>query len=852
MIRVRPLIVLMLAALCGAGAVAQSETQLREGELSIDIDIRFISSYRDGSWVPVDIIVNNNKRDIDGYLEVSAFQAGMLQPPAYRVPVDSPKGSRKRFRLYCLLDGTTNLEAMLYRGSRQELNIPMKITLRPISQNDYLCLILDNEPADFSYLYNAVLDGTTDQGFYRIELKGDELGALPDRLPCFDPIDLIVMGDINPDDISRRHRALIRRYVENGGTLVICGGANTAQYRGTWAEELAGVTMGSQQMVNEREFASMAFLAPSTDRLRDTKQGEFTPLTPKADGVLRWGNDAALATLRPVGNGFVGVVSLDMAGKLLHTTREYDAMWTQLARMRSASPDVNFGVTSSYLRTQLPNVAGVRVFPRSSVAAYLTIYLLVAIIGNWVFWSFLKRREMAWVCLVFFSIGFTAYAMVYGTAGRAKETELEQVNIVRVYNHTPVAKVHSTIGLLSARSARYSFELADAAGLVSQGAFAYSGMYQQMGAPSRRRSTGEFAFVEGARPRVDDLRVGASVMRTLQVESELTLTGGVEGTLTHDEEGLHGTLINKTGLRIQEPFVYYMGRTIRAKIEPGTDNIEVKLRASRFDSPHLTAPPTNPNFMYSGGYGYGMQSVQSAIREPLMSLIFVSPDGMTPSDTSLGPYLYGWATDSPPSAVNLEEDAKLKIRETMVIADIQVEGSEARLLPRPLVVDVNGSRANVWQGQYYQDWSRLSHMLSWDPMNRGAENQLAVVIDIPRDIAARAEGDMTIDLKWTTEREQMVQYFPEGVEPGWVKANTQSEKPIGEDILGTRVKAMRYRIKDWRDHYDQSEGVLRGHVAMVPDTQAQKSRHTWAQFSLRAHLEVSPMRVTSEEWKAWP
>lgn len=852
MIIVRSLTLLMLTVLCAAGASAQSETQLREGELNIDIDIRFISSYRDGSWVPVDIIVNNNKRDIDGYLEVTAIQAGMPQPPAYRVPVDSPKGSRKRFRLYCLLDGTTDLEAMLYRGSRPELAIPMKVALRPISQIDYLCLILDKEPADYGYLYSAVLDGTTDQGFYRIELKGDELGALPDRLPCFESIDLIVMGDIDPDDVSRRHRALITRYVENGGTLIICGGANTAQYRGTWAEELAGVSMGSQQIVNEREFAAMAFLAPSTDRLRDTKQGEFTPLTPKAEGVVRWGNDAALATLRPVGNGYVGVVSLDMASKLLHTTAEYEAMWTQLAGMRTASPEINFGVTSSFLREQLPNVAGVRVFPRSSVAAYLTIYLLVAIIGNWVFWSFLKRREMAWVCLVFFSIGFTAYAMVYGTAGRAKETELEQINIVRVYDHTSVAKVHSTIGLLSARSARYSFELADAAGLVSQGAFAYSGMYRQMGGSSRRNASGEFAFVEGTRPRVDNLRVGASVMRTLQVESELTLAGGIEGTLTHDEEGLHGTLINKTGLRIQEPFVYYLGRTIRAKMKPGTDEIEVKLRASRFDSPHLTAAPSNPNYMYPGSYGYGMMSVQSAIREPLMSLIFVSPDGMTSMDTSLGPYVYGWATASPPSAVNLEEDVKLKIRETMVIADIKIEGSEAKLLPRSLVVEVNGARANVWRGQYYRDWSQLSHHLNWEPRRQNASNQLPVEIDIPRDVAARAQGDLTLDLQWTTEREQIVRFVPEDVEPDWVDANTKMEKPIAEDVLGTRVKAMRYRVKDWRDHYDESAGVIRGHVALIPDKQAQKNRNAWAQFSLKAHLEVLPMRVTSEEWKAWP
>jgi len=851
MIAVRWLIILLIAACCATDVGAQSESRLREGDLTIDIDVRFISSYRDGSWVPIDIIVSNNQRDITGYLEVVAMQAGVPQPPAYRIPVDSPKGSRKRFRLYCLLDGTTDLEAMLYRGRRQALEVPMKIALRPIDRNDYLCLVLDDQPSDYSYLYSAVLDDTTDQGFYRIELKGDELGSLPDRLPCYDPIDLIVMGDIDPSNVSLRHRALITRYVENGGTLVFCSGENTSQYRGTWVEDLAGVTLGSQQMVNERQFAEMAFTSPSTDRLRDTKQGEFTPLTPNADGLMRWGGEEALATVRPVGGGFVGVVALDMAGKLLHTTSEYRALWTQLADMRASQPEVNFAETSSFLRNQLPNVAGVRVFPRSSVATYLTLYLLIAIIGNWVFWSFMKRREMAWVCLVFFSVGFTTYAMVYGTAGRAKETELEQVNIVRVYKHTPVAKVHTTIGLLSARSARYAFSLADEAGLVSQGAFTYGQIYPGMRRNSNRLQTNSFAFVGGAHPRVEDLRVGASVMRTLQVESELTLTGGFEGTLTHDENGLHGTLTNQTGLRIQEPWIFYMGRTIRAKAKPGGDTIEVKMPKAKLDSPQLTAASMNANIYY-GGYDYGLQSVQNAIREPITSLIFTSLDDKSQLDPSLGPFVYGWATDSPPNAVNLEEDAKLKIRETFIVADIEVEGSEVQFLQRPLVVGTGTGQMSRSGYPYYQDWNNRSQMMRWDQRSTVVQGRQAIEIDLPRDVAARAEGDLIIDLKWATERNQRIQFQPKDAPPEWQEDHAEWEKSIREQGQGMNLQVMRYRLNDWQTHYDESEGVILGHIVLVPDREAQRARSTWAQFTVKAHIEVSPKRLTSKEWKAWP
>ncbi len=833
-------------------AFAQSETGLREGELTIDIDVRFISTYRDGSWVPVDVVVNNNERDIEGYLEVVAKQAGVAQPPSYRVPVDSPKGSRKRFRLYCLLDGTTELEAMLYRGRRPALSAPMEISLRPIGQNDYLCLILDNQPADYGFLFNTVLNRNSDQGFYRVELRGDELSSLPDKLPCYEGIDLIVMGDVNPADISLRHRGLIKRYIENGGTLVVCAGANTPLYRGTWVEDLVGVSFGSQQVVNEQAFAEMALLAPSTDRLRGDKQGEFSPLTPNADDVMRWGGEHTLATLRPIGEGFVSVVSLDMAGKLLHTTKEFGLLWSQLVDLHATKPEINFGATSSFLRFQLANVAGVRVFPRSSVAAYLTLYLFVAIIGNWVFWSFMKRRELAWLCLVFLSFGFTAYAMIYGTAGRAKETELEQVNLVRIYEHTPVAKVQSTIGLLSARSARYSFGLADDAGLVSQGGFVFSGMYMGMPASSNRSASGSFAFVQGSRPRVEDLRVGASVMRTLLIESDLTLTGGVVGTLTHNENGLQGTLVNETGLQLSEPWIYYKGRLIRGKPKLGTNLIEVNMLEPQFDALNSSITQANQNPMYYGGYNYGVQSVQSAIRDPLAAYVFSSFESRGSLDTSLGPYLFGWASDSPPSAINLEEDAKYKIRETFVVADIRVEGEGAARITAPLIVDVAGSTRNTWRNPFQQFWYDQAHTIYWDANPRSSQTLEPVKIDPPRDLVLQAVGDLTVELRWTTEQASTIQFLPEGAPAGWSAEHLISKTPHMEDVPGARVNVIRYRVEDWRSYYDEDEGVLRGYVGFVPNQAGQHNRPGWAQFTVQAYLEVGANRVISEEWTAWP
>jgi len=43
--------------------------------------------------------------------------------------------------------------------------------------------------------------------------------------------------------------------------------------------------------------------------------------------------------------------------------------------------------------------------------------------------------------------GFTAYAMVYGTSGRAKASELEQFEVIRVSQHARMARVHAFVGI---------------------------------------------------------------------------------------------------------------------------------------------------------------------------------------------------------------------------------------------------------------------------------------------------------------------------------------------------------------------------------------------------------------------
>ncbi|MCP4645375.1 MAG: hypothetical protein GY851_33335, partial [bacterium] len=69
------------------GCLCTVDVFAAEGDLTLNIFVNYGAAYRDGTWVPVDVFVKNEQRDISGSVEVRTYSnTGELQSPVYRVP----------------------------------------------------------------------------------------------------------------------------------------------------------------------------------------------------------------------------------------------------------------------------------------------------------------------------------------------------------------------------------------------------------------------------------------------------------------------------------------------------------------------------------------------------------------------------------------------------------------------------------------------------------------------------------------------------------------------------------------------------------------------------------------------
>ena len=660
-------------------------------DLNVNVFINYGFAHREGAWAPVEVMINNKYEDMEGVVEVRTYDYGdRLQSPIYHVPMESPRDSVKRFKLHCLLKRTETIEVRIYNGRREVDAGRVRIKVQPIGRNDFLCLVLDDRSDGYGFLSTSLYRGwgEDDQkvSFFRQALNSEELVRLADYPQCYTPFDLIVIGDIDPARMSSEHRALLESYVREGGVVAVCSGEHADRLKGTWVETLAGVSLGAPMVYDETALAEAVF--GDETGATPNRDGAVTRLTPTQPGMRTAGSDPTLATLRPLGDGFVATLAIDAESGLLQGTPQFQALWRDLSNRRSAPVELSFDSAASNLLGGLSRVAGVELVPMSSVVAYLVIYFLVAIVGNWIFWSWRKRREYAWLCLIVFSIGFTSYAMIYGTQGRAKQTELEEIEVLRMQARAPgegleqeTAAYTDFAGLLARGSGRYEGSLSQPDALVDDLEL-YGYDYYRSG-NAAATNTRPFYFVQERPGRVEDLAIGASEMRFVRIDGRVPLGGSIEAAFRKDDDGISGEVVNKTGIPLEDCYLIYGGRVFALQAVGG----QWKLRAQHNADVRTQFWGGNegyPYYYYEANFAQWQTQFRAALLQGQYNLQMRS-SSIRPG---LPPLIMGFARSTTLGGFAADDVTKKNLQTVIMVAEVDLASNTKDLeLPLPVEVD---------------------------------------------------------------------------------------------------------------------------------------------------------------------
>jgi hypothetical protein len=589
------------------------------------------------------------------------------------------------------MDNAMDLEARLYHRNRVINQARVNIQVRPIEPQDFLCLVLDNAPEDYGFLGTALFGGNENIRLHRETLTTARLGLLADYPQCYTGFDVVIMGDIDPSRIAESHQDLLRQYVAQGGVLVVCTGSQKENYQGTWVEDLLGVKIGTESVSNELAIAQAVFSEEKQTGTSAERTCAVAELTPATEGVQTLGDGLVLATLRRYGSGYAAAIALDSKGKALHGCEGYHDLWRDLCNRKAPDMAVSLDEAAQLGRETLIGMAGVELLPKSVVVTYLLLYFFVGIVANWIFWSLMKRREMAWVCLIIFSFGFTTYAIVFGTAGRAERTEVERLDVLRLPAGADVARLDAIAGILTAGTGQYAGTVPLDHGLIRDfQPDSQDFMMNRRGLQALARQQ-PFIFTQTDPPRFDELQIGASDMRLLHVNSMVSLDGGIEGEMQLKDGQLRGTFLNETGLPVQSAALLHEGTLYPLVVEGNKITLDQAYQ---------------PNLGVQGSQGFLGTTQDAQMRNyqgQFLSNLLQEHDALDGSRgfqqgaqspqllEGLSPCIVAWVNQAPATAIQVDGEPSQNLESVLLLARVNMESPgdyrPARFLPFELVVD---------------------------------------------------------------------------------------------------------------------------------------------------------------------
>lgn len=779
------------AALCAAvlmlctSGLAQNAPADTEKEVLIGVSVGYNTAYRADTWVPIDVQVTNEQRDLEGYIEVRTKDGtGQVVSPVYRLPVSCPRDSMKRFQVSAFLrQNTTVVEAWLYEKGRPAVDAPAFIQVQPIEERAKLVMLLDNERLDYGFMYTAMQQqGAGQTRLYFHNMLENQMALLPDRSQAYDAFDAVVIGDTNPARVSPEQRMLIEDYVRNGGTLIVMTGLNGARQDDTWIEDMTGLQFGPGNLMREGELAGLVFDDSGREGMRADREAYYLRLIANTSDVKRFGAQDTLAWRRDHGRGRIFTLAVDAKGHALQDTKGFQSLWAHMLTRKQFDPGfaLNFEAPARSLAQQLPSLSGVTIRPLRSVLTYLLLYLGFGVVLNWIVWDRLKRREMAWVTLIFFSIGFTAYAMISGTSGWAKSAELHRFDTLVFRTNTPEVERHSFTGILTARTQTYGGGITEPDALVRDSVYVgLSG--ENMGMNFQSGAQSPYAFVSGDEPRIERMRVGASELRMTHVERRFDLPEGITGEVVRNEEGINGVVTNAFGFALEDAHLLYNGALIR--MNKTGDSWQVSATAEDLRKLIQTSNEQNQNLQWYGYYYGGEEQMADALRK----LFFVNQESLMRTD--LPPMLVAYSSARLEPLFRPEAELNETYTRTLIVAEIpyqsQIDQTEIGI-PFALRSQNFRWRQAPW-GTAEETWSRETRQYGTDQIDLRPPERLT------RQVVNRIE----IRFLWEKQDDAgfAVELQPRSNEEQWEQAMTveTTEHTINGETVVERV----YTVRDW-------------------------------------------------------
>jgi hypothetical protein len=502
----------------------------------------FEGTFKYGEWLPVWVTLENHGASLSAEVQVSIVQD--FGTTTYASAVELPASARKQVPVYVLPNNFTH-ELKVELIVAGETLLSQNVLVRPQPNIMYFTGFLAPERGALTLLQGVALPGGRSQTL--IDLT---LAELPERAEGLRSFNCLVFNGIDTSALTPDQAVALVNWVQNGGRLILGGGALAQQTLAGLPDSLRPVTPTGLV-----EIDSLTGLADFASASPIRVPGPFTVATGTAHQgeSLAMEGDVPLVQEIRLGEGYVDFVALDLSVTPFDAWTGTTAFWETLITPGAAypswmPPDISLRqMSTGSISGALSNLPSLELPSVRSLGFLLALYILLVGPVNFLVLRWRKKLQLAWVTIPVITLVFTGLSFGIGYAKRGTDLIINKIAIIRAQSDLP-AQVTSYIGLFSPANQAYQIEVAG-----DQLLSPLSNYYDPWG--GGYTSGGNLTFLQGSSSLVRGLTVSQWSMQSFMTESSWQFDGQLQGNFRVEAGKLVGTVTNNTGYALRDVVV---------------------------------------------------------------------------------------------------------------------------------------------------------------------------------------------------------------------------------------------------------------------------------------------------------
>jgi len=658
---------------------------------------------KQGAWLPLQVEVANQGKDLQGSLRVIPNDA-QFDTLDYVSSAVLPQGSIKAFNFYLPVQGALT-SVIIELTSGDKVIAKQTVSLIALSNNQWVIGLLDRSEEGFSSL-----SGLKQTNWLTPELCTVKNADLPEKAELLNLFNVLIIDDVNLK-LTQGQATALTHWVSRGGILVVGGGSGWQKVLPNLPPELLPVKVSGVENITLSALPG-SLSEPVSEALSGPVQ--IADLQSSQGKELFSEQGHPLAIKSQLGDGQVIYLAFDPALEPISNWSGAKVLWKDLlinekSDLANGSVSSQFG--GSFFNGQSNNLNGIAnalgniedmVLPSlRNMALILGLYIFLAGLVNYLVLKKLDKREWTWITVPVLAIVFVG--LIYFTSFKTRPAEVisHQINIVDVKPGTSLAKVTAITGLFAPTHETYHLQL-QGRQLIGALPNIDGGIGMGSGATNQRPSANISVEQTPEQTNIEFRQMRSWVMRGFSSVGDASLTGAISGEITYQDNKWLATLTNSTHYNFTDGVIISSANwfaKVGALKAGGETQREIEMNQnSTNNNPGmpLAYQIYNPQLNWQGPGAPPRQQAKDMMRQQILESL-IGDGGISPSGSKL--LFLGWSVEPFQEGLNITDKDVKKYYTTLFEVPLTLKFDQDHLeVPEGILAGTLLSSQNVGFG----------------------------------------------------------------------------------------------------------------------------------------------------------